>query len=96
MPTKLRNLKVENPKEFWKIINCFDQDNDEQNINLDSQYNFFKTLNENNDHAVEDNETNLQFIDDHDEILNSSITESEILKCIKSLKIINAQLMITS
>ena len=28
----------------------------------------------------------MQFIDDHDEISNSSITESEILKCIKSLK----------
>ena len=86
MQTKLRNLKVENPKEFWLIINSIDQDNDEQNINLDILYNLFKTLNENNDHADEDNEINLQFIDDHDEILNSSITESEILKCIKSLK----------
>ena len=86
MQTKLRNLKVENPKEFWKIINSIDQDNDEQNINLDTLYNLFKTLNENNDSADEDNEINLQFIDDHDEILNSSITESEILRCIKSLK----------
>ena len=81
MQTKLRSLK-----EFWKIINSIDQDNDEQNINLDTLYNFIKTLNKNNDHADDDNEINLQFIDDHDEISNSSITESEILKCIKSLK----------
>ena len=83
MKTKLRNWK-----EFWKIINSIDQDNDEQNINLDTLYNFFKTLNENNDHVDDENEINLQFIDDHDEILKSSITESEILKCqvIKNIK----------
>ena len=47
---------------------------------------FKKKLNENNDFANEDNEINMEFLDDDDEILNSSITESEILKCLKSLK----------
>ena len=37
---------------------------------------------------------NIDFLDDENEILNSSLPESEILKCLKSLKITNVKLMI--
>ena len=46
---------------------------------------FYKGLNENNEHDNDDHHINIDVTDD-DEILNSSITEAEILKCLKSLK----------
>ena len=46
---------------------------------------FFKGLNENNEHDNDDHDINIDATDD-DEMLNSSITEAEILKCLKSLK----------
>lgn len=53
-------------------------------------YFFFRSLNENHDHY--DNEINIDFLDE--ENINSSILETEILKCFKRLKLINAQLTI--
>ena len=82
---KLRKLKSSNPKEFWKIINSLENKQEEQNINLETLYEFFKGLNENNDNDGENHDINIDVSDD-DEILNSSITEAEILKCLNSLK----------
>ena len=85
MQNKLRKLKSNNPKEFWKIINSLENKHEEQNINIETVYDFFKGLNENNEHDNDDHNINIDVTDD-DEILNSSITEAEILKCLKSLK----------
>ena len=85
MQNKLRNLKMKTPKEFWKIINSIERNIDEQNMTLESLYTFFKDLNERNDYGNDYNEINIDVTDD-DEILNSSVTEFEILKCLNSLK----------
>lgn len=71
MQNKLRNMKRKTPKEFWKIINSIERKNDEQNITLESLYDFFKDLNEKNDYDNDNSEINIDVTDD-DEILNSS------------------------
>ena len=43
MQNNLRNMKRKTPKEFWKIINSIERKNDEQNITLESLYDFLKT-----------------------------------------------------
>ena len=74
---KLRKLKSNNPKEFWKIINSLENKQEEQHITLETLYEFLKGLNENNDNDGENHEINIDVSDD-DEILNSSIREAEI------------------
>ena len=84
---KLRSLKNKSPKEYWKIINSIDNKKADSNIELDKLYTFFKDLNEQPDTEHDFCDNNIEFsIDDNDEILNSPITDSEILKCIKLLK----------
>ena len=85
MQNKLRKLKSNNPKEFWKNIHSLENKHEKQNINIETLYDFFKGLNENNEHDNDDHDINIDVTDD-DEILNSSITEAEILKYLKSLK----------
>ena len=83
---KLRKLKIKNPKEYWNIINSLDRNNENSSIDLDTLSNFFKDMNVNkNTNDEEENEINIDITDD-DEILNSWITEAEILKCIRSIK----------
>ena len=81
---KLRRLKSTSPKEFWKIINNLEKNGDDQNINIETLHNFFKELNTAND-TPDEPFINIDISDD-DEFLNSSITESEIRKCLNSLK----------
>ena len=90
--TELRNLKSKNPKEYWKIINSIDNKKVDSNIELDSLYSFFKDLNAEPDFESHQTIDNMS-IEDDDEVLNSPITDCEILKCIKSLKIIKLVLM---
>ena len=60
---------------------------DDNSIELDTLYTFFKDLNKQPDIDDGSCDNNIDIsIDDNDEILNSPITDSEILKCIKSLK----------
>ena len=84
---KLRNLKNKNPKEYWKIINSIDNKKTDSNIELDTLYTFFKDINKqlDSDNDSCDNDIHIS-IEDNDEVLNSPITDSEILKCIKLLK----------
>ena len=64
--------------------NSIEKSKDNQNIDIEKLYDFFKNLNEQNEHSVNED---LNFdTNDDDDILNSFITEGEILKCIKSLK----------
>ena len=39
---KLRVLKSKNPKDFWKIINSIQKSKDNQNIDIEILYDFFK------------------------------------------------------
>ena len=82
---KLRKLKTDSPKDFWKLINNLERDKGDQNISLESLYTFFKDLNTSNEQPDDENFANIDISDD-DEFLNSSITEAEIRKCIKALK----------
>lgn len=85
--TELRNLKSKNPKEYWKIINSADCKKVDSDIELDALYSFFKDLNEQPDSEPDQTTDSIDIsIDDNDTILNSPITDTEILKCIKSLK----------
>ena len=82
---KLRKLKTDSPKDFWKLINNLERDKGDQNISLESLYTFFKDLNTSNEQPDDEIFANIDISDD-DEFLNSSITEAEIRKCIKALK----------
>ena len=57
----------------------------DSNIELDSLYSFFKDLNAEPDFESHQTIDNMS-IEDDEEVLNSPITDCEILKCIKSLK----------
>ncbi|MCW4343918.1 MAG: reverse transcriptase family protein [Candidatus Thiodiazotropha endolucinida] len=84
---KLRNMKSKRPKDFWKIINATDNKTKDDEIELKTFYDFFKNLNQqdgDNDETPFER-PNIDLTDD-EELINSSITESEILACIKSLK----------
>ena len=81
---KLRRQKSMSPNEFWKIINNLEKNGDDQNINIETLHIFFKELNTAND-TPDEPFINIDISDD-DEFLNSSITESEIRKCLNSLK----------
>ena len=82
---KLRSLKSNNPKDYWRVINGLNRDKEDTNITLETLYNFFRDINENNNDEHDESVINIDTTDD-DEFLNSWITEGEILKCIKSLK----------
>lgn len=84
---KLRNLKSNSPKEFWKILNNVEKSKNEANINLETLYDYFKNINDQDPNDDENflGEFNVDITDD-EELLNSFITEGEIMKCIKSLK----------
>ena len=87
MQHKLRKLKNKNPKEYWKIINNIDSKNTDSSIKTDALYTFFKDLNNELNSDDDSSDPNIDIsINDDDEILNSPITDSEIMKCIKLLK----------
>ena len=56
-----------------------------KNIDIETLYDFFKTLNEQNENEDMQQDLNIDLTND-DELLNSPITEGEISKCIKTLK----------
>ena len=82
---KLRNLKSKNPRDFWRIMNSLDKSKDNENIDIETLYDFFKNLNEQNEREDMSPNVNID-LNDEDELLNSPITENEILKCIRWLK----------
>ena len=82
---KLRHLKSKNPKDFWKIMNSLDKAKDNESINIETLYNYFKTLNEQNENEEITQDLDID-INNDDELLNSQFTEEEIHKCIKIVK----------
>ncbi|MEW8548549.1 MAG: reverse transcriptase family protein, partial [Candidatus Thiodiazotropha sp.] len=84
---RLRKMKNKNPKDYWKILNSLDKKPENADIKLNDLYSFFKDLN-NDPNNEDENIENIHSIFDEagDDCLNSYISESEIFKCIKSLK----------
>ena len=81
---KLKNLKNAKPKEYWKIINSIDK-NDQFSPALKDLYSYFKDLN------AQQYEDEPQTNDNHEcstinEEINTQITETEIYIAIKNLK----------
>ena len=86
MRKKIDKLKKDNSKEFWKFFNRHKkQHRENSNISINILYEFFKDLN-----STENDNGNTPMPDFQDQglnaILNSDITETEIMKCIKTLK----------
>ena len=42
MQDKLRKLKSTNPKDYWKIINSLNKNKDNDKIDIETLYEFFK------------------------------------------------------
>ena len=82
---KLRNMKSKNPRGFWKIINSLEKSKDNEKIDIETLYDFFKNLNEQNENDNMSQGLNIDLTNE-DELLNSPITENEINKCIRMLK----------
>ncbi|XP_063436930.1 uncharacterized protein LOC134718363 [Mytilus trossulus] len=85
MARKLKNLRSQNTKEYWKILNQREHAK-QPNIDFEDLLNFFKELNSGNSDPIDlpTNDTNL--MSELNDNLNSPITKEEILKCIKNLK----------
>ena len=96
---KLRRLKTNNPKEYWKIINS-DKKNEDSQASLEDLFNFYQHMNEKNTNdddddndGDDDNENgDGKNMDDNDlqnlvnEEINQPITYEELSKAIKALK----------
>lgn len=98
LQNKIRKLRTEKPKEYWKLINSIDKKNNNIPISMENMYNYFKTLNSYTLDAEEItsvpeilinpiNFDNYQTIDSSQASLNNPISEIEILCAIKSLKL---------
>ena len=85
MKEKIDNLKSNNPREFWKIIND-NKKSVNNNIDINTLFEFFKDLNEadygEGDFPQVDVNDNVQV----NNIINSEITEDEIKKAINNLR----------
>ena len=79
MQDKLRNLKSTKPKDYWKNLNSLNKNKDNDKIDIETLHEFFKNLNEQGHETDDDVNINIDTTDD-DELLNSYITEGEILK----------------
>ena len=89
MRNKFKNLKTSNTKEYWRLLNRGKR-RKQPDIPLDDLYSFFKKLNES---PEENEENNIEFnlpgnnnIEQLNEELNATITQDEIVRCIKKLK----------
>ena len=89
MQNKIRQLRPEEPKQRWKLINSIDKKKDNIPISADEMFNFFKSLNSDDD--TPNIQLNINFLNDDDdtlnesqEILNRAITVTEINNAIKT------------
>ena len=94
---KLKTMKSNNPKDFWKLINSNKKNKGKTNIAMDILFDFFKDLNsgDNSDNDLDtnsnmdsdlDSNSDLDDNSDVNEIINGPITVDEIEKAIKRLK----------
>ena len=80
---KMNNLKSNNPKEYWKILNA-KRGRKKTNIHINTLFDFFKNLNSSDAH--ENNDITFDHAQESNNILNCPISEEEIYKCIQSLQ----------
>jgi predicted peroxiredoxin len=86
---RIRNLKSDKPKEYWKIINSINKSQPESQAALTDLYAFFKTVNAGpliNDERDEELEGNQTFEGEINQEINNQITDEEIIKAVKTLK----------
>ena len=82
----LRRLSTNNPKKYWKFLNSLKpKTKDAPSPSIEEFYNHFKNVNSNSDNE-NDTELNTEQINNSNESLNMTITESEINKCINNLQ----------
>ena len=84
---KLRNLKDAKPRNFWKIINSVDK-KEKSTAPLHELYDYFKTLNEDDNNVDSDLHTSFSQSNVHNTnmTINKPFTESEIIAAVKNLK----------
>ncbi|MEW8546328.1 MAG: reverse transcriptase family protein [Candidatus Thiodiazotropha sp.] len=85
---RLRNLRKNNPKEYWKIINS-SKTEENPSASLTDFYNFFKNVNAQDDAGCTGYSPNFNInenIESNNDEINKEINENEILAATKSLK----------
>lgn len=100
LQNKIRKLRTEKPKDYWKLINSINKKTENIPIEINDMFEYFKTLNKNDDYedVTADTATPEIFLNiadfENDEAfnisqssLNSPINESEINIAIKALKL---------
>ena len=89
MKKKMKIMKTADPRQYWNILNKGQSSGTHSNISIDTLFEFFKTLNKkpesepNPENITQENGPDVVRLN-HE--LNNSITQDEILKCIKSLQ----------
>ena len=85
--TQLRSASKTDTKKFWKILKSFskNKNSEENKISLDRLYEYFKELNSSENEASSDDFSRIYSQNDVD-LLNSEITEDEVIKAAKNLK----------
>ena len=90
MENELRKKSNSDPRELWKILNNFSNSNSREDpkLTIDTLYEYFKNLNSTDDTDDSDVEFDIPNLDDDlaNDILNSKITEDEIISAIRGLK----------
>jgi len=87
-----KNKKTSDPKEYWKLLNK-GSNRKQPNVPLGDLFKFFKNLNKAPDEPlVQQDNFDTDLLDNANigplnEEINFSITQEEILRCIKKLKI---------
>lgn len=84
MRDKMRKLKSQNPKEFWKLFRNDRREN--THISLDVFFEFFKDLNKNKFDEQNNYDIPNDVNGEHSEVLNGIITKEEISKAIRAAK----------
>lgn len=84
MRNKVRQMQQKSPKDFWNYVNSLNSKNCDPDIKIENLFQFFKDINstEHDDAGLEEHDANNLDLN----ILNSAITEDEILNCIRKLK----------
>ena len=80
---KLRNMHSNQPKDYWKYLNCLQQKKNNNQPCTDDFYEHFKLIDQSNE--AQEGTPNIN-IENANHILNAKITSAKIDKCIKNLK----------
>jgi hypothetical protein len=95
MEKEIKIMRTNNSKDYWKLLKSKNK-REEPDIPITSFYDFFKNLNA---APVANENDNFPHINPNDanclnEQINKRITQEEILKCVKKLKIIRPVVII--